>query len=178
MESTTGFPFTAIGGLGGAKINGKGVIAQGISPQNKGAIVSTSNTEDAVFGRVVSVLRSAPNEVLVGGPPTSGVLSGVLYADASVLQNDPAKADYILPGLPCAVAFLGPVIYENWGTTQVGALAYPNIDSVIIYNTTTGDVEFLPVGGTPGVGWAAFPGKVSQVDSDQFQGVTIQLQFV
>ncbi len=178
MQFTTGLPFTAVGFKGGANINGKPVVAQGTAPQSIGGILSTANTSASggVFGVVLSRTPAAPNEFVVG-TTTSGVVTGILQFDGSIAQNDPAHSDFVLLGQPITVGTRGRFVYENWTKTATAAID-PVPGAVVIFNNTTGIIEFLASGGSAPGGWTALSANVVQVDQLGFQGVTLDLLVV
>lgn len=178
MNFTSGLPFTAVGYKGGANINGKPVVAQGTAPQSIGGILSTANVSASggVFGVVVSRTAAAPNEFIVG-TTTSGYVAGIIQFDGSIAQNDPAHSSFPLLGQPITVGTRGRYIYESWTKTATGAID-PVIGAVVIFNNTTGVIEFLANGGSAPGGWTALSAAVVQVDELGFQGVTLMLTVV
>jgi hypothetical protein len=176
-ESTTGLPLSGVPFFGTGVTNGIPVNRSNAGYKTIGGIVdpNDSNNDDLIpyFGSVVSRDPTAAPGLFALGKPAGYVESGVLVFDASVAQNDPAKSNYVLTGLPTTVLYEGTVQLDDWTTTQSGAIQ-PIPGAVVIYRalgTGTGSaprgaIEFLPAGTLESAiptGWAAFPGYVVEV---------------
>lgn len=177
MDYGVGLPFTAIGYKGGANQNGIPVLAQGVAPRTIGGILSTDNTETGSsygFGAVMSRLAGAPNEFFYG-IPTSGIAAGILQFDAGIAQNDPAHPNYPLLGQPCAIGYEGPYQYNGWAKTVTGAID-PAIGCKIVAKNTTGEIQFIPSGGSADSGWTVITWlKVVNVDQLGFNGCELSV---
>ena len=150
QESTAGLPFTSIGFQGTAEINGEGVIfghTQGY--KNMGATVDPddSNNDGLIpyYGLVVSSSSGSAEDLVALGQPSGYVVRGILQFDAAVAQNDPAKATYVLPGLPTSIIYAGTAKYQSWTTTQSGA-DDPALGCVPIFRATSAGTGDAPSG--------------------------------
>lgn len=177
MNFGQGLPFNSIGYIGGGKQNGIPSTIQGVGPLTIGGILSTANTatSGAGFGAVVSRLPGAPNEFYYGAV-TSGFIAGILQFDAGIAQNDPAHPNYPLLGQPITVGIDGSYHYNGWNASASGAVQ-PVPGCVVIFNNTTGEIQFVANGqGAPG-GWTVLTGAyVSNTDELGFNGITIQIR--
>lgn len=186
FENTSGLPYT--GNLpfkGAALINGEPVNRSNAGYKTLGGFVDDSNANNAgltaYFGLVVSTDPTGSSGAFVLGQPSGYIYRGVLMADNSVLQNEPAKSGYMLQGVPATVIYEGTATYQYWTKTQVGAID-PVLGAEIIFRALStgtgaapiGAIEFLPSGTAIPTGWAAFPGYVVQVGTD---GVKLEFSF-
>lgn len=177
-ENTADVPFS--GNLpfkGSATINGEPVNRSNAGYKTfGGACVYSGDSNNtgltATFGVVVSTIVSGDTNLLAIGKPTGYTPRGIIMADNSVLQNEPAKASYMLQDLPVTVGYEGTFTYQAWTKTQTGAID-PVPGCQIIYRATTGGaagcaigaLEFLPAGTAVPTSFASFPGYVISYDT-------------
>ena len=129
-----------------------------------------SSGSNMPFGVVVSATTAAPNAFLLGN--TSNVVRGVTLFNAAIAQNDPAKNSYYFAGQPLTAMLKGQMTIATWTKTSTGAID-PIIGCVVIYNTTTGIIEFQNTGWGGQVGWAALLADVIDVGNDLNTGTGI-----
>lgn len=181
MQNTTNVaPFGSIAFIGTAVGNGIPVSVAGGNYRTKGGIFSTASQNDtynAVFGSVVSVATAAPNDFLIGWV-TPQVVSGVIMFDPSIAQNEPAKSNYYLKQTPMTILTAGLVRFNSWTATSTGAHAVPLVGDWVIFNNTTGVVEFQASGWGGQAGWQrlTIDGRSAVVqDYDARYGVVVDL---
>jgi hypothetical protein len=176
-ENTSGMPFS--GNLpfkGSGAVNGEPVNRSNAGYKTLGGACIYSGDSNntglvATFGVVVSTPTSDSSLYAIG-KPSGYVPRGVLVADNSVMQNEPAKSGYMLQDLPITVGYEGTFTYQSWTKTQTGAID-PTPGCQIIYRATTGGtagcaigaLEFLPAGQAVPTSFASFPGYVVQYDA-------------
>ena len=110
-----------------------------------GGNASYSNSTGIYFGTIVSALPAAPSDFLIGQSVATSPVRGVAIWEPSIGQNDPFKNNYALQGTPVTVMTWGMFAINSWTKTATGAVD-PSIDAVVIYNKTTGAIEFQPYG--------------------------------
>lgn len=177
MNFGQGLPFNSIGYIGGGKQNGIPVVQSGVGPNTIGGILSTANTttSGAGFGAVVSRLPAAANEFYYGAV-TSGFICGIVQFDAGIAQNDPAHPNYPLLGQPVTVGVDGPYHYNGWNKSAPSAID-PVPGCVVIFNQTTGEIQFMANGASPSNPWSVLTGAyVSNQDELGFNGITIMIR--
>jgi len=156
MQSTSNISrFTKVSYRGGAPING---FLVGPKERNItiGGFLSTSNTLEGIFGRVVSANIATPHEFLVGS--AGAKIQGVLVFNEAIAQNQPAGSDHPVQGTPCTVLSEGYFGLTSWGKTATGA-ADPTITSKVVMVNATGAIEFLPSA-------TAVPGTCTQLNAE------------
>lgn len=188
-ESTTGLPLSGVPFFGTGVTNGIPVNRSNAGYKTIGGIVDPNDdaNDDLVpyFGSVVSRDPTAAPGLFAIGKPAGYIASGILVFDASVAQNDPAKANYVLTGLPTTVLYEGTVQLTEWTSTQSGAID-PIPGAVVIYRALgtgsgaapRGAIEFLPAGTLASAvptGWEALPGYVVEVT--EYGQVKIEVNF-
>ena len=130
-----------------------------------GGFVDTTETNGLSFGLVASVKPDTPDNY-TKGCASGNVVRGIVVFDDAIAQNAPAHPNKYLVGLPCAVINHGFLWLASWGKTATGAIA-PVIGCKVIYNTTSGAVEFLASSGSAPDGWAVLDNaSVRDVDAD------------
>lgn len=77
---------------------------------------------------------------------------GIVLYRPDIAMNDPAKPDYVLQGVPLAVAYFGPVWIGTWTKTAAGSVD-PVVGGVVIAKEDTGIIEFMVAGATAPSGW-------------------------
>lgn len=130
-----------------------------------GGIVDTAETNGLKFGLVVSADPDTPNS-FTKGCASGNVVRGVCVFDDAIAQNAPAHPDRYLVGMPCAAINHGFMWLASWTKTATSAID-PTIGCKVIYNTTSGAIEFLASSGTAPTGWEELAGAaVRDVDAD------------
>lgn len=107
---------------------------------------------DLDFGVVVSADPTTP-DMFEAGCASGNVVRGVSVFDDSIAQNAPAHPTKYLAGLPCACINHGFFYLAGWTKNATGAID-PKIGCKVIYNTTSGVIEFLESSGSAPDGWA------------------------
>lgn len=125
------------------------------------------------FGIVVSADPANPN-VFEAGVPSGNVIRGICVYDDAIAQNAIAHPNSYLPGMPAAAIRHGFIWFDGWTTTATGAGA-PAIGGVVIFNDTTGVIEFMAAGSTAPTGWTALA-AATIVDVDPDNGALIYIQ--
>lgn len=177
-ENTVDVPFS--GNLpfrGSATINGEPVNRSNAGYKTfGGACVYSGDSNNtgltATFGVVVSTIVSGDTNLLAIGKPAGYTPRGIIMANNSVLQNEPAKAGYMLQDLPITVGYEGTFTYQAWTKTQTGSID-PVPGCLIIYRAITGGtagcaigaLEFLPAGTVVPTSFAILPGYVVSYDT-------------
>lgn len=130
-----------------------------------GGIVDTSETNGLAFGVVVSADPDTPDS-FEKGCASGNVVRGVCVFDDAIAQNAPAHPNKYLCGLPCAAINHGFLWLASWTKTATNAID-PAIGCKVIYNTTSGVIEFLAASGSAPDGWADLANaQVRDVDAD------------
>lgn len=161
-----------IGFKGQQKINATAVPMQE-GYLKLGGIVDSGETEGLAFGLVVSAEKDTPDLFFKGGASSTSVVRGVCVFDDSIAQNSPAHPNTYLPNMQCAVLNHGFMWLESWGKEAEGAID-PVIGCKVIFNSTTGKIEFLSSENSPTDSWKVLEGaSVRGYDSDN--GVLIYL---
>lgn len=106
-----------------------------------GGYVATTETNGLKFGLVVSAATSAPDS-FTKGCASGNIVRGVCVFDDAIAQNAPAHPDKYLVGMPCAAINHGFMWLASWTKTATNAID-PAIGCKVIYNTTSGIIEFL-----------------------------------
>jgi hypothetical protein len=154
----------SVGFKGAQVVDGQPMFNPSGSPLTVGGIMSSDNAQTCKFGRVVSCDSAVPHEFDMG-KPGSNVVVGILLNENAVQENDPAKPDYLLPGFPATVVFFGPIWKASWTKTADGSID-PVRGSTVIFNNTTGVIEFIaPTSPVPS-GWSALSAVVAEVNED------------
>lgn len=117
-----------------------------------GGLVDVDASAGLKFGTVCSANPDTPDQ-FEPGVASGNVIRGIAVFDDAIAQNAPAHADRYLAGFPCAAINHGFLWIENWGKTATGA-ADPVIGSKVIYNTTSGEIEFIAANGSAPADWA------------------------
>lgn len=154
----------SIGFKGQLKLNAQAVPLQE-GYLKIGGYVDTTETNGLTFGVVASVDPDTP-DAFVKGCPSGNIVRGICVFDDAIAQNAPAHPNKYLVGLPCAVINHGFLWEATWTKTATGAID-PVIGCKVIYNATSGAVEFLASSGSAPTGWAVLDGaSVRAVDAD------------
>ena len=130
-----------------------------------GGYVSTTETNGLKFGVVCSAAPSTP-DTFTKGLTSGNVVRGVCVFDDAIAQNAPAHPDKYLVGLPCAVLNHGFMWLAAWDKEATDAID-PVIGCKVIYDTTTGAIEFLASTGSAPDGYAELENAdVRSVDAE------------
>lgn len=130
-----------------------------------GGFVDSTQTNGLAFGVVVSADPDTPDN-FVAGLTSGNVVRGVCVFDDAIAQNAPAHPNSYLAGFPCAALNHGFMWLGSWTKTATDAID-PVIGCVVIFNNTTGVIEFLAAGDTAPTGWTALTNAdVRTVDAD------------
>lgn len=163
MASTSNLNLT-LGFKGQLKLNAQAVPMQE-GYLKLGGIVDATETAGLKFGLVASCDPDTP-DAIVKGCASGNVVRGIVVFDDAIAQNAPAHPDKYLCGLPCAVLNHGFMWLNGWTKKATGAID-PVIGCKVIYNTTSGVVEFLAASDSAPEGWAELNGaSVRDVDAD------------
>lgn len=129
-----------------------------------GGIIDSTLSAAVAFGLVMSA-APATSDVFTPGVPSGNIIRGISVYDDAIAQNAPAHPNGYLPGLPASVISNGLLWLGSWNTTATGAID-PVIGCQVIYNTTTGEIQFLASGASAPSGWSAMSNaSVKTVDS-------------
>lgn len=155
----------SIGFKGQLKLNAEAVPLQE-GYLKLGGFVSTSETNGIEFGRVVSVSADEPDE-FTKGQASGNIVRGIAVFDDAIAQNAPAHPNKYLAGLPCAVINHGFIWIGAWKKEATSAID-PAIGCKVIFNKTTGEIEFLAASGSASGSYAELDGaSVRDVDADK-----------
>ena len=151
-----------IGFKGQLKLNAQAV------PMQEGYLklggVTDPDGSNIPFGVVVSADPLTPNMFELGAA-SGNVVRGVTVFDDAIAQNSPAHPGEYLAGFPCAAIAHGFFYLASW--TKTGSDIDPVIGCQVVYNTTTGAIEFLAAGASAGSGFAVLSNaKVVDVNAD------------
>lgn len=130
-----------------------------------GGIVADTETAGLKFGLVCS---ADPDDLTQyeKGCKSGNVVRGIVVWDDAIAENAPGHPNSYLPGLPCAALNHGFLWLEGWTKTAAGATD-PTVGSKVIYNTTSGVIEFMAANGTAPSGWADLAGaEVREISTD------------
>lgn len=187
-ENTSGMPFS--GNLtfqGGGLVNGEPVNRSNAGYKTVGGFILSSDSNNsglvANFGVVVSTLPSGDNTSFAIGCPAGYVPRGIVMANNSVMQNEPAKPGYMLQDIPVTVGYEGTYRYLSWTNTQTGTTATPFVGCTPIFRAVSGGtagcdigaIEFLQPGYNTPIGFAELPGYVTEYTSQN--GVVVEFNF-
>lgn len=137
-----------------------------------GGIVDNSATNGLKFGVVCSSDPDSPEIFKPGHATSTDIVRGIVVFDDAVAQNAPAHPDSYLAGFPCAAVNHGFVWVESWTKAGTGA-ADPKIGCKVVFNTTTGAVEFIASSASAGEGYEILSG--ASVRSVTEQGALLYL---
>ena len=130
-----------------------------------GGIVAPTATAGLKFGVVCSAAAD-DTSAFVPGVPSGNILRGVAVWDDAIAQNAPAHPDTYLAGMPCAALNHGFMWLEGWAKTAASAID-PVIGCKVIYNQTSGEIQFLASTGSAPSGWAVLDSaSVREVNAD------------
>ena len=130
-----------------------------------GGIVASTQTNGLRFGVVVSADPETP-DLFEAGKASGKVVRGVCVFDDAIAQNAPAHPNSYLSGLPCAALNHGFMWLGSWTKDATGATD-PAIGCVVIFNNTTGVIEFLAAGTSAPTGYTVLDNaSVRSVDPD------------
>lgn len=136
-----------------------------------GGIVDENATSGLKFGVVCSADPDTP-DVFEAGVASGNVIRGIVVFDDAIAQNAPAHPNTYLAGLPCAALNHGFVWLENWTKNGTGAID-PVIGCKVVYNDTTGAIEFIASSANAGSGYTVLSN--AQVRSVDSQGALIYI---
>jgi hypothetical protein len=125
---------------GGAGANGNPMYFKDGLILMPGQIYSDA-TNLAYFGYVVSSDEATPGLFKMGTAGAKRV--GVLYAEAGIMQNEPAKNNRILANTNATTLKFGLFTLKSWTHAGTGALTTPTRTSLVIYKDDTGQIEFI-----------------------------------
>lgn len=163
MASTSNLNLT-LGFKGQLKLNAQAVPLQE-GYLKLGGIVDATETAGLKFGLVASCDPNTPDS-FTKGCASGNVVRGVVVFDDAIAQNAPAHPDKYLAGLPCAVLNHGFMWLASWTKTATDAID-PELGCKVIYNATSGIIEFLDASDNAPEGWAVLDGaSVRDVDAD------------
>lgn len=130
-----------------------------------GGFVAETQTNGLSFGVVASADPDTP-DIFTAGLASGNAVRGVCVFDDAIAQNAPAHPNSYLAGFPCAVLNHGFMWLGSWTKTATGAID-PTLASVVIFNNTTGAIEFIPAGDDAPTGWTALENaSVRTIDPD------------
>ena len=187
QESTPSWaPFSSVGFSGLGSANGKPVNRSNAGYKTVGGQVDPADTNPNYFGSIVSSIPNGTPGMFNVGCPVGSMIRGFTMFDAAVAQNDPAKSDRVLNGLPITVIFDGSAQFTTWTNTQVGSHAFGAVllSDVPIFKAVSagigaapvGALEFVPISTlAPPLGWAFVPAFIVEVD--EFGFVTLECNF-
>jgi hypothetical protein len=131
-----------------------------------GGAQSGSDTATATFGVVMSHDPAATDDgQFFCGKPTGYAVAGVLIYHAGIAMNDPAKPDSFIKGQPLTLMYEGPLWLHTWTKLAVGSID-PEIGAVVVFNNTTGAIEFMPRGSSAQTGYTVLAAEVRSVSDD------------
>ncbi len=165
--------------FGSVVANGVPAVMEGSNRllQTKGGIISAgasqSTSGSAVFGAIMSILASgtAADDAAfyVGYPSGSGfMIIGALLNEQGVMENDPAKPNFLFNEEPATVVVKGRLRYSSYGSSASGAIA-PIPGCRVVFQDTTGILNFLPAGTSVPAGYHQLQAAVIGVD--EFTGI-------
>ena len=160
--------FTAVGFQGTATANGTAKIFRDGYITVGGV---NSDTVNMPFGTVVSALPASPSQFKIGAP-ASTVIRGVVLFNSAFAQNDPAKSSYYLPTQLLSAMIKGTMNITGWTKTAAGSID-PVVGAVVIFNNTTGIIEFMASGASAPTGWTILPADVFDVGNNLNTGTGI-----
>lgn len=138
-----------------------------------GGVVDPTATAGLSFG-VVASGAAADISKLKAGTASGRIVRGVSVFDDSIAQNAPAHPDKYLAGLPCAVINHGFFWLASWTKVATGATD-PAIGAVVIFDNSTGAIEFLAAGTESAPEGYTILGTASVRDVDADNGALIYL---
>ena len=139
-----------IGFKGQLKLNAQAVPLQE-GYLKVGGIVDSNATNGLKFGVVCSADPDTP-DTFEAGVASGNVIRGIVVFDDAISQNAPAHPNCYLAGLPCVAINHGFVWLESWTKEGTGAID-PVIGCKVVYNDTTGAIEFIAASGSADTGY-------------------------
>ena len=148
-----------------------------------GGFASPNDAQVTRFGKLASANPNGTDGEFFMGIPTGYASMGLLIYEAGIAQNDPARlgvtvGEY-LPGQPITIMQFGQIWMATFTTVALGAIQ-PTLGAVVIVNTTTGDIEFLPNGALVGQvpsGFALLPQVTIKSVSNDTSGALLLVNF-
>lgn len=114
--------------------------------ETKGGFISTSNTNGtAIFGVMMSVNPAGDPQALYVGLPNGYVFVGPLLNEQGIRENDPAKPNWIINGMPATVVLAGTLWYPSWAKTLAAAID-PVVGCLVVAKDADGTIEFQTAG--------------------------------
>lgn len=162
QNSITGIPQTSVAYRGQFPINGMPVGPKD-SYNTIGGFLDPNDTNNSAvqsltFGYVVSALPATPSQFVVG-QPSGYILRGVAKFDESIAYNQPFLPTGYIIGTDATLIARGWFRISSYNKTAVGAID-PVLGSLVIVDTTTGEIQFVAAGtATAPTGWF-FPKSV------------------
>lgn len=131
-----------------------------------GGYVAGTETNGLAFGLVISTAASTP-DTFKKGCASGNIVRGICVFDDAIAQNAPAHPDKYLVGMPAAVLNHGFCWLASWRKTATNAID-PVIGCKAIYNTTSGEIQFLAATAQSAPdGWAFLDiASVRSIDND------------
>lgn len=163
----------SIGFKGQLKLNAQAVPLQE-GYLKLGGYVASTETNGLAFGIVASA-ATTDLDAFKAGAPESSVVRGIVVFDDAIAQNAPAHSGKYLCGLPAAVLNHGFLWISAWtktashtsGETTVVDAIDPAVGCKVIFNNTTGAIEFVAGNTDVPTGWTALSGaSVRSIDAD------------
>jgi hypothetical protein len=126
------------------------------------AFTAATGSKLVPFGTLVSIIPS-DFKTLLPGIPTGSIPVGILVANESKMQNDPAMPEGYFEGEAAAYISFGVLQYSKWGAgTDIKG---PAIGSKVLAHNVTGDVGFIDFNDTPvPTGWTQLNAVVTKID--------------
>lgn len=125
---------------------------------------------DAYFGRVVSVLPTAPRK-FINGVASGRIVRGILIADPNIMANDPGMNNLYYEGRPASVAVFGPIEISKYDLS----LAAPVLGSKVLFNNTTGEIAFVGSATEVPSGYTQLDASILEIDLPN--GIAIWLNY-
>jgi hypothetical protein len=176
QETTNVGRFTGISYRGKAPLNGMPAGPKELQ-LTVGGIFDSSASEnigyEAYFGRVVSADTAEPHNFIIGAG--GAVLQGIVLFDPAITKNQPAASDHYIADTPMTVLKKGLAAFSSWTKTAAGAID-PVLGCEVIYNNTTGAIEFLTSGAAP-TGWTIMPAAIFDIDENAVTGKVVVIDF-
>ena len=129
-----------------------------------GGIVDSTETDGLTFGVVVSADADTPDQ-FTKGCSSGNIVRGICVFDDAIAQNSPAHPNTYLVGMPCAAINHGFVWLASWTKEATDAID-PAIGCEVIFNDTTGAIEFIASGDAPTGYTVLSNASVRSVDAD------------
>lgn len=140
----------SVGFKGQLKLNAQAVPLQE-GYLKVGGIVTSNATNGLKFGVVCSADPDTP-DTFEAGVASGNVIRGIVVFDDAIAQNAIAHPNCYLAGFPCSAINHGFAWLESWTKSGTGAID-PVIGCKVVYNDSTGAIEFVGSGSDAGSGY-------------------------